>query len=218
MPKPVFLATDIALYGLLVAIAVYVWHALRTPTLRQTWRSVLHDPVAMSAAVVLLLFLLLAALDSVHFRPLLPPAEGAAADAAPAYSTQTLSLLDALLAGPREAREKTYSIPLGTHQYSKETMLVDGKSVRDFPRLQYGGAHLKDVDGEWTGDVLRRSITGLAGGMAGAGVLWLAVAALRARPARSGVRESLRAIWRRTTDVPWRSILLTASALLLFGG
>jgi peptide/nickel transport system permease protein len=54
--------------------------------------------------------------------------------------------------------------------------------------------------------------------MAGAGVLWLAVAALRARPARSGVRESLRAIWRRTTDVPWRSILLTASALMLFGG
>ena len=218
MPQPVFLATDIALYGLLVAIAFYVWHALRTPTLRQTWRSVLHNPVAMSAAVVLLLFLLLAALDSVHFRPLLPPAEGAAADAAPAYSTRTLSLLDALLAGPREAREKTYSIPLGTHQYSKETMLVDGKSVRDFPRLQYGGAHLKDVDGEWTGDVLRRSITGLAGGMAGAGVLWLAVAALRARPARSGVRESLRAIWQRTTDVPWRSILLTASALMLFGG
>ena len=74
MPKLVFLATDVALYGLVAAIAFYVWHALRTPTLRQTWRSVLHDPVAMSAAVVLLVFLALAALDSVHFRPLLPPA------------------------------------------------------------------------------------------------------------------------------------------------
>ena len=49
MPKLVFLATDIALYVLLVAIVFYVWHALRTPTLRQTWRSVLHDPAAMSA-------------------------------------------------------------------------------------------------------------------------------------------------------------------------
>ena len=48
MPKLVFLATDVALYGLVAAIAFYVWHALRTPTLRQTWRSVLHDPVAMS--------------------------------------------------------------------------------------------------------------------------------------------------------------------------
>ena len=54
MPKLVFLATDVALYGLVAAIAFYVWHALRTPTLRQTWGSVLRDPAAMSAAVVLL--------------------------------------------------------------------------------------------------------------------------------------------------------------------
>ncbi len=218
MPKLVFLATDIALYGLLVAIAFYVWHTLRTPTLRQTWRTVLHDRVAMAAAVVLLVFLALAALDSVHFRLLLPPAQGAAADAAPAYATRTLSLLDELLAGPREAREKTYSIPLGTHQYSKETMLVDGKSIRDYPRLQFGGAHLKDTDGEWAGDVTRRSIVGLAGGAMGATVLWLLVGALRARLVRASVRESLRAIWQRTTEFPLRSILLTASALALFAG
>ena len=163
----------------------------------------------MSAAVVLLVFLVLAALDSVHFRPLLPPAAGAAADAAPAYSTRTLSVLDQLLTGPREALEKSYSIPLGTHQFSKESMIVDGKSVRDYPRLQFGGAHLKDVDAEWAGDVARRSIAGLAGGAVGAVVLWLLVAALRARSARTSVAGSLSAIWQRTTEVPWRPMLLT---------
>ena len=91
-------------------------------------------------------------LDSVHFRPLLPPAQGASADAASAYSTRTLSLLDALLSGPRESREKTYSIPLGTHQYSKESMLVDGKSVRDFPRLQFGGTHLPGTQNTFGGN------------------------------------------------------------------
>ena len=141
MPKLVFLATDVALYGLVVAIAFYVWHALRTPTLRQTWRSVLHDAVAMSAAVVLLAFLAVAMLDSLHFRSLLPPAAGAAADAPPAYSTRTLSVLDWLLERPREAREKSYSVPLGTHGFAKESMIVDGKSIRDYPRLQFGGAH-----------------------------------------------------------------------------
>ena len=50
--------------------------------------------------------------------------------------------------GPREAREKSYSVPLGTHQFAKESMIVDGKSVRDYPRLQFGGAHLKDTDAE----------------------------------------------------------------------
>lgn len=218
MPKLVFLATDIALYGLLVAIAFYVWHAQRTPTLRQTWRGVLHDPAAMSAGVLLSVFLVLAALDSVHYRPLLPPAADAAKEAGPAYSTRTRSLLDALLAGPREAREKTYSVPLGTHQFSKESVLVDGKTVREYPRLRFGGAHLQDADREWAGDVALRSAVGIAGGALGAGALWLFVAALRARPARTGVRVSLQAIWQRTTDVPWRSILSTASVLALFFG
>src|SRR5258706_5833044 len=186
MPKLVFLATDVALYGLLVVIALYVWHAVRTTTLRQTWRSVLHDPAAMSAGVVLAIFLTIAMLDSFHFRPLLPAAQGAAADAAPAYSTRTLSVLDALLSGPRESREKTYSIPLGTHQYSKESMLVDGKSVRDFPRLLFGGTHLKNTESEWLPDVARRSVTGLLAGALAAPLLWTAVAFLRRRAAKTG--------------------------------
>src|SRR5271156_2800241 len=181
MPKFVFLATDIVLYLLLVATALYAWHALRTPTLRQTWRVVAHDASAMSAAVILGVFLLFALLDSFHFRALLPAAPGAARNAQPAYSTQTLSVLDALLAGPRQAREKTYSAPLATHQYSKESMQVDGKMVRDFPRLQFGGAHLKDAVAEWPGDVAARSAIGLVGGALGAAILWLLVAALRAR-------------------------------------
>ncbi len=218
MPKLVFLATDIALYGLLVMISLYVWNALRTPTLRQTWRSVLHDPAAMSAGVVLAIFLVIAILDSVHFRPLLPPVPGAAADAAPAYSTRTLSVLDALLSTPRESVEKTYSVPLGTHQYSKESMLVAGKSVRDYPRLQFGGSHLGNTDTEWLGDVVGRSVAGVVGGALGAAALWLAVAWLRARSAGGSIGDSLRAIWRRTTELPWRAMLITASFVALFAG
>jgi peptide/nickel transport system permease protein len=216
--KPVFLATDVVLYLLLVAIAFYVWHALRTITLRQTWRTVVRDPAAMCAGVVLGVFLLVSILDSIHFRPLLPPAPGAAANAAPAYSTQTLSVLDALLAGPRESREKTYSIPLGTHQYSKESLLIDGKTVRDYPRLQFGGRHLQDTDRDWAGDVAMRSAGGLAAGAVGAALVWLTVAALRARSARTSVGESLHAIWVRATDIPWRPMLITAALLALFAG
>jgi len=79
MPKFTFLATDVILLLLLAATAFYVWHALRTPTLRQTWRVVARDASAMSAAVVLGVFLLIAVLDSFHYRPLLPAARGVAA-------------------------------------------------------------------------------------------------------------------------------------------
>ncbi|HET7033394.1 MAG TPA: ABC transporter permease [Casimicrobiaceae bacterium] len=218
MPKFVFLATDVVLYLLLVAIAFYAWHALRTPTLRQTWRVVVRDPAAMSAAVVLGVFLVISILDSIHFRSLLPPAPGAEANAAPAYSTRTLSLLDALLSRPRESVEKTYSIPLGTHSYSKESILIGGKTVREFPRLQFGGRHLADPDRDWLSDIVKRSVAGLAAGAVVAALTWLAVAALRARAVHTSVRESLHAIRTRTADIPWRAMLVTASFLLIFAG
>ncbi len=219
MPKIVFLATDLALYALLIALGFYLRHVWRTPTLRRTWSHVLHDPVAMSAGVVLALFLLVAGLDSLHYRPQLPPVPGAKADVAPAYATSTLSVLDAVLAGPREARERTYSVPLGTHQYSKESMLIDGRTVRDYPRLAHGGAHLKDAEREWFPDVARRSANGLLGGALGALALWLTASALRAGSvASSAVRAALAEIWQRRTAVPLRAILLTATVLLLLLG
>jgi peptide/nickel transport system permease protein len=218
MPKPVFLATDFVLYLLLVAIIVYVWHARRTPTLRRTWRTVVCDPAAMSAAVVLCVFVVISVLDSVHFRPLLPPAPGASADAPPAYAPRTLSLIDVLLQGRRESVEKTYSVPLGTHQYSKESMLVNGKTVRDYPRLQHGGAHLKDTDRDWVFDIAMRSSLGLGAGILAASLLWTALAGLRARFLRERFRTSLRAIRHYETVVPWRAMLRTASVLLIIFG
>jgi len=218
MPKFVFLMTDLALALMPLGIAVYVRHAFKTVTLRQTWRHVLLDPAAMSAGVVLSVFLLVAVLDSVHFRPLLPATAGSAADAPAAYSTRTLSLLDAWLSGPREAVEKTYSVPLGTHQFSKESMLVNGQSVRDFPRLQFGGAHLKDPQTEWAGDVLARSGAGLLSGALAAALLWLGVAVLRARGGAGTVIGGLRDMWRGQTELPWRAMLWTASVLALLAG
>lgn len=216
MPKLVFLATDIVLYLLLASIAVYAWRALRTATMRQTWGHVLRDPAGMSAAVILVVFLFFSFLDSMHFRPLLPPAPDTPANAGPAYSTRTISVLDALLASRRESVEKTYSVPLGTHQFTKESLLVDGKSVRDFPRLKFGGVHLKDPSAEWAQDVLSRSALGLAAGVVGAALLWLLVAALRAPAAQCSLRDSLREIHARSTNIPWRAMLITGSVLVVF--
>ena len=181
MPKIVFLATDIVLYVLLLAMAFYIWHVIKTPNLRQTWRTVTRDAGAMSAAVVLVTFLGIALLDSVHFRPLLTPTADTPANAGPAYSTQTLSLLDHLLQDRRKSIEKTYSAPLATHQFTKETMLVGGTSARLHPRLVYGGAHLADPDNQWSQDVAQRSVAGLLWGAVAALAIWGVVALARSR-------------------------------------
>ena len=218
MPKFVFLATDIALLLLLAGLALYVWHARRSPDLRATWRSVFRDGAAMSALVILLLFLLVAVLDSLHFRPLLPPAAGAAADAPPAYSTRTYSVLDQLLRRQMEGTERTYSAPLSYQSYSKESIEVEGRAVREFPRLVHGGAHLKDPQSQWLADLAQRSAAGLAGGLAAALLLAAVVVALRAGRRRIALAECAREVWRRETEVPLRAVLLTSGAVLLVIG
>lgn len=215
MPKLVFLATDIALFCLLAGIAFYVWHVHKTSTLRQTWGLVLRDASAMSAGVLLLFFLVVAVLDSVHFRPRLAAVASASTQTSVAYSTRTLSLLDVLLSGPREAVEKTYSVPLATHQFSKESIVVNGQSVRDFPRLQYGGQHLTNAQTDWSADVLTRSVQGISLGAVMALLMWLGVAKLRAD---GSIWASLVLMWRGQTELPWRAIMLTATVMALLTG
>ena len=218
MPKFVLLATDIVLLLILLAMFWYVRHAWRNANLRKTWRIVGRNAAAMCSAVLLLLFLATAVLDSIHFRPLLPPAPGAAANVEPAYATTTLSLLDQLLSGPREAREKSYSIPLGTHRFSKESMQIDGASVRDYPRLEFGGKHLSNPAQQWLTDVVQRSLTGLLFGLFLSLLLWLITAWLMARLTGGGFQATWRALLSNQTALPWRAMLLTASVVLLFAG
>lgn len=220
MPKFVFLATDLALFAILLGIALYARHAMRSVNLLQTWSQVLKSPSAVSAGLVLLLFFAIATVDSVHFRPRLPPAADTPAGAAApvAYSTRTLSLLDVLLSGPRESVERTYSVPLGTHQFSKESVLIDGKMVRDFPRLAYGGRHLKDASAEWLPDVLMRSGVGLTFGGVAAALLWWLAAWRLGRREGQGTGAALGAIWRGQTTYPWKAALLTLSVMALIAG
>ncbi len=233
MPKFVFLPTDLALFAQLLVLALYVRHAWRTPLLRQTWRYVSRDVAAMCAGLVLMLFLLVALLDSVHFRPLLPPAtvaaggvaapaSGASAAApaaqAAAYSTRTLSLLDVVLAGPRESREKTYSVPLATHQFSKESLLRDGVSVRDFPRLQFGGKHLSDPDAQWSGDVRQRSLRGLGAGALAALVLGALAVLWQARRSGTAPAQALATLWQGGVALPLRALWFTLLILALVLG
>src|SRR5690606_16047963 len=112
MPQFVFLWTDLFLFALLAAVLIYVWRVRRSPSLRQTWKSVARTPSAMCAAVLLCFFVLVAFLDSIHYRPVLPPLPGTVAtDAAgPIYSPVLRSALDDLLATTQFAkRENTYS-------------------------------------------------------------------------------------------------------------
>ncbi|MGZ8253897.1 MAG: ABC transporter permease [Burkholderiaceae bacterium] len=208
MPKFVFLWTDLVLWLVVLGAVVYAVRVRKNRHLLTTWRHVARNASAMSAAVVLGVFIAIALLDSVHFRPRLPAAQGAAADATVAYATRTVSVLDTLLAHAIDAREKTYSVPLAYWSFQREAQVVEGVEVRSFPRLTFGGAHLADPERDWVPDLVRRSATGLIGGLlAGVGLV-AGIAALRGHR-HGGFVASARDIVGGRTDLPWRPMLVT---------
>ena len=71
--KFVLLWTDTALWAMFAVMLAYGVRVVRHPQLRSTWARVLRDPAALCAGLVLLLFVSVAALDSVHFRRALAP-------------------------------------------------------------------------------------------------------------------------------------------------
>jgi peptide/nickel transport system permease protein len=209
--KLVALGTDWVVWALVAALGWYAWSGRRNEAVRMTWRRVLHDAPALCAGVVLACFALVTLLDSVHFRRALPAAEGSAAGTV-AYSPRTESLLDVVLARPIAMREVSYSVPLATHGFAKETVQRGGETRRDYPRLQFGGAHLADPATQWAGDVTSRSLAGTAGGLLFTlAAAWLV--AWRIGAQHGGTGAALRAIAANRTAVPWRALLLTLAVL-----
>jgi peptide/nickel transport system permease protein len=213
MPKFVLLWTDCAVWLLVAAVVVYAWYVRRHSTLAANWRKVFVNAPAMSSAVVLGACLVVTVLDSIHYRPELPPVAGAAATDTKNYDARVVSALDAVLKPLLESRETTYSVPLGYVLFTKDSVMVNGQVERIAPRLKFGGSHLKEPESQWAGDVALRAAAGAGGGLAVALVFGAVWVGLVARALRAGWGETLGRIWRREPQTAWRAGLVTMTAL-----
>jgi peptide/nickel transport system permease protein len=133
------------------------------------------------------------------------------------YDTRTESLLDLLLARQIAMRETTYSAPLAYVAITKESVQRDGQTLREYPRLIHGGAHLTDPTTQWQADLWRRGVTGAAAGLGAALLVALGAAVLLAR-SHGGVAAAWRAIVADRTTYPVRALLITTVLLLVAAG
>ena len=214
---PVLLWSDVLIWLLVLAAIVLGVLSSRNPPLRAAWQRVGRSRQGMAAATVLMVFILVGLLDSVHYRPRLESREAEQPDV---YAIEVLSLLDALVTPLRTRNEKTYSEPLATHAYAKESIEVRDASggvgqVRDFPRLKHGGVHLGGRDDQRNADVGQR--VAAAGVLACAlwGVMALGCVHLLARRNARPARRMWSMIWRGETDFAWNAVLATLGLLLV---
>jgi peptide/nickel transport system permease protein len=195
---PVILVTDILVWLLAAVAAGYAFHCRRRPHLAIPWARVFRSAAAMASVVVLGAYATLGLLDCLHFRPALEQKNAEQK----AYSSEVLSVLDLAVSHLRGRGEKTYSAPLATRSYAKEQIeLPDGRQMRDFPRLLFGGAHLTD-EGEWEGDIAKRVLAGLA------------VAVLLILSVFFGIGV----LKRKRPEIPWHAAGISLAVVLLLAG
>ncbi|MEO7559769.1 MAG: ABC transporter permease [Nitrosospira sp.] len=215
--KPVILWTDALVYLLVAVIIVFVWYVRRNEYLLAPWRRVGHSASGMAALTVLVFFIAIGLLDTVHIRPAVENSNSSNGEKA--YSVEVLSLLDLVAAPLRTRVEKTYSAPFAAFLYARETTeLPDGRQVREFPRLQFGGAHLQDPESELAADVAWKAGVGGGLGFLLWGVMVVSLTGLLARRSGEKFLSVLSAIWRGATLVPWNAVCITLAFILLFCG
>ena len=213
--RPEILATDILIWFLVAVLGAFAWYAHRHEHLRAAWVRVGHSKTGIAAATILLFFIAIGLLDSLHFRLALHEKE----DGQRIYAVEVLSVLDKLADNLRTRKETTYSAPLATHLFAKETIeMPDGRQTRDYPRLKFGGAQLKDPEAEWGTDVSLRVLSGLGAGITVWFVLALLLCAGLGRRHGKTTAETWRAVWRNQTEMSWDAVLIAGAGILLLGG
>ncbi|WP_221798388.1 ABC transporter permease [Oceanobacter mangrovi] len=205
--KLTILWSDWLIYLLVVTLAIFFINLARDAVTRKRWRKVFVSPLGSASFLVIVFYVAIALLDSVHFRLPLQQLEGS--DTVH-YSQEVNSLLDLTLQDLRGNDEKTYSEPFAIYSFAKENRTLDsGQVVRDFPRLEHAGSHLP-TGKPASADIFERTMHALVVGALLTLALWLLIWVLRWGLGLSSGQGLQASAW-----LPWKSILLTLGALVL---
>jgi peptide/nickel transport system permease protein len=162
--KFVVLWSDALIFLLVAAIIFFFYQMREDPQTRERWAQVFGSKLGMVAFTVILTYVGIALVDSLHFRRALESPEGMQTEEV-FYDNKVTSVFDMLTLGMGERFERTYSAPFAIYSFEKKNMKDElGRDMRDFPRLTYGGVDLDDESGRWA-DVAAKSLSAVLLGL-----------------------------------------------------
>ena len=210
---PVFLWTDLLIYLLITVVIISVFTIRKQAHLLAPWKLVIQRKRGVISIIILLCYVFVGLLDSVHFRQALPTAS---ANETQHYSTEVISLLDLVLTPLRQNVEKTYSAPFATHLFTREMQTsAEGKADYSYPLLKFAASHLVSPDDKWT-DIKRIVIISTLQGI----IIWLIACVLLSFWAarRQGISLSRVLVSISHGDYPYpvRTAFFTLLLLILF--
>lgn len=187
--------TDFMIWGLILSLIVWGRFVGRSLQVKKQWLQVFESKIAMTAALVLLFYVVFALLDSVHFTT---SGQGA----------KTQSILDAALPHLVEQTERTYSAPFASVEYNRSMQVLEsGEVVQDYLPLQFVDESVSIVS-----ETIKASVIGL--------LISSLVVALhlfwRSRKSQFGFFNYAKTVLKGQTQLPWKTAYLTVTLMIVF--
>jgi len=212
--SPVIFITDGLIFLLVFMVLGFVFYARGHEHLRAPWRDVTRRPIAMSAAIVLSVYIVIGLFDSLHFHPKLEATDSNEA----VYSSEILSVLDILLEDLRSNTERTYSAPLASYAFSKEIIeQEDGSQLRTYPRLKYGGAHLDNPESQSAADITTRIVVSLCVGLLISLMFIGCIIFIIKKGNTLSFKDTINKCIRNEFSVPWYALFITLALVIIVG-
>jgi len=197
--KPLLLWSDALIFLLVLALCLFFLHLRSDPQIRGRWHKVFSTRLGMVTFTLILVYVGIALLDSLHFRRAMAPLEGSPGGEV-FYDNRVTSVLDVMLGGMGERFERTYSAPFALKSFEKQDMKdANGVAYRDFPLLEHAGRHLAQPQERW-GDVMAKSVPALLWGLLAAAVV-----------------VGLQRYWLRGSPLPWSASWMTQAVVICLG-
>jgi peptide/nickel transport system permease protein len=197
--KPLLLWSDMLIFLLVFVLCLFFLYLRRDPQTRERWSEVFSTRLGMVAFTVIMVYVGMALLDSLHFRRALAPLEGTQ-DTATFYDNKVTSVLDVMLGGMGDRFERTYSAPFALNSFEKEDMKDEnGVAYRDFPLLQNAGRHLAHP-AERGADIRAKTAQAL--------MLGLLI---------SGIVVGIQWLLLRRSPLPWATSWITQAVVICLG-
>ncbi len=148
MYHPVFLATDVCIYLLFIALFFIIFSMWRSPQYHDVLQRIIAKPAGVVCVIILGFYFCIGFLDSMHYRVNINS------------QTKVVSVLDKILAPLDSFSETSYSAPFAYHAYSQQSELVDKKIIRIYPHLKFVAAHI-DSKAKLYADIKTRMLQAL---------------------------------------------------------
>jgi peptide/nickel transport system permease protein len=184
--------SDWLFLALLLLSILAVIFCYRQPHLRRNWKKVAASPVGMVTAIIVISYLAVALLDSLHGR----------------YSSQvnTVSVLDVMMGDLAASSERSYSAPFAKKSFTSHLQTSNGGMKRVYRDLDYPARH----PWQWSHFVLMLFFSIVI--MTLVMWLWLGLLAYRRK---IGICAMYRRLWRGQTSLAWREAFATVKCLWL---